>query len=249
MGPAGHTYAFRDRSLPAALDAIAALGLDRVEVWLGHVPGAPDGARRELERRGLTPVAVCAGGLYDPGADTLARALALAAAVEVSLIVACVEPSALPSLGAQLPDGVVLCVENHWDQPLARASEVLAAIDGDERLAACLDTGHALLAGADPARFASELGGRLGHVHLKDARRPTPVERLLGRRLRRRLLSRPEPVSAGRGALDVALLHAALAQAGYDGAVSLEAEHADAEDAVAALAHLRDTWTADEPFA
>lgn len=35
----------------------------------------------------------------------------------------------------------------------------------------CLDTGHLLLGGGDPMRAMNDWGGRINHVHLKDARR------------------------------------------------------------------------------
>jgi len=35
----------------------------------------------------------------------------------------------------------------------------------------CLDTGHLLLGGGDPVRAMQEWGGRINHVHLKDARK------------------------------------------------------------------------------
>ncbi len=40
----------------------------------------------------------------------------------------------------------------------------------------CLDTGHLMLCGGDPVRAAREWGGRINHVHLKDARRKVAEE-------------------------------------------------------------------------
>ena len=34
----------------------------------------------------------------------------------------------------------------------------------------CLDTGHLLIGGYDPAEFAADASGRVAHVHLKDVR-------------------------------------------------------------------------------
>ena len=56
---AGHTYAFRDVCLAAALDALTELDFDAVEVWLGHVPtGAESDAAQLLADRQLDVVAV-----------------------------------------------------------------------------------------------------------------------------------------------------------------------------------------------
>ncbi len=143
----------------------------------------------------------------------------------------------MPWLRPQIPGDTLLCVENHWYQDVALPEEQLALSD-TERIAACLDTGHGLLAGVRPERFVARLGQRLGHVHLKDAAAPPLPLRLLGRRVRRRLFARPEPVFPGRGALDVARTREALADAGYAGAVSLEYEGPDASAGMAALLEL-----------
>ena len=52
------------------------------------------------------------------------------------------------------------------------AIETAAAIDRilrDNDILLCLDTGHAFVGGADPARIARDWPNRIAHVHLKDA--------------------------------------------------------------------------------
>jgi inosose dehydratase len=44
----------------------------------------------------------------------------------------------------------------------------------------CLDTGHLLIGGYDPARFALDAGGRVAHVHLKDVHRDVAARVLDG---------------------------------------------------------------------
>jgi sugar phosphate isomerase/epimerase len=224
MRLAGHTYPYRDRSLDAALDELASLGLSRVDLWLGHAGDGPDTAVRLLGERGLEAAAVSAGGFYARGSDAISRAFELAQALEVPVVVACVAPAVLEAVVDRLPAGLTLCVENHWDQPFATSEELLAALSRHPQLAACVDTGHALLAGEAPERAIAALGTRVGHVHLKDAREPPLRERLMGRRLRRRLLRRPEPVVPGEGALHVVRVRHALEVAGYEGAVAVEYE-------------------------
>jgi inosose dehydratase len=46
----------------------------------------------------------------------------------------------------------------------------------------CLDTGHLLIGGYDPARFAADAAGRIVHVHLKDVRSDVAA-RVLGGQL------------------------------------------------------------------
>jgi len=151
--------------------------------------------------------------------------------------VACVAPSLLGAVAAAAADRATICVENHWDQPLATAHEVDSALAGEPDLRACVDTGHAILAGCAPETFVRRLGARVAHVHLKEARRPTAPTLLLGRRLRRKLLSRPAAAFPGSGALDVAAVRTALDEVGFTGHVTLEHEGTDPSGALAALRH------------
>jgi len=231
---AGHTYAFRSLPLEAALERLAGLDFRDVEVWLGHARD-PDEAADVVARSGLRTRAVSAGGFYTSGTDVPGRAFELAVALDADLVVMCVTPELVTELGSLAPPSVRVAVENHWDQPLARSREVAAAIR-TSGLEACLDTGHALAAGERPEDFAARLDGRLAHVHLKEGSLPTLHERLLGRRLRRRIFGRLEPVWPGMGDLDVDALRSALARVGFDGCVSLEHEGERPEDALAALA-------------
>jgi sugar phosphate isomerase/epimerase len=235
---AAHTYPFRHRSLDDALDELKKLRLPLVEVWLGHARDGPDAVARSLRDRGLAAAAVSAGGVYSNDSDVAARAFELAQALETPVVVACVAPEVLASVVERVPPGHTLCVENHWDQPLATSHEVRAVL-GQPRTAACVDTGHAILAGETPEHFVAALGARVGHVHLKDAAFPPLRERLMGRRFRRRLLPRPEPVVPGAGALDVGRVRRALERAGYAGTVTVEYEGAMPSDA---LALLLDEW-------
>lgn len=239
MRVASHTYPYRDRPLGEALDELEKLRLSLIEVWLGHTVNGPAEATRALHDRGLAAVAVSAGGFYTADSDAIPRSIELAQALGAPVIVACVTPQVLGSVVERIPAGIRLCVENHWDQALATARDVRRVLTAYPAIAACLDTGHALLAGEAPEHFVASLGDRLGHVHLKDAVCPPLRERLMGRRLRKRLLPRPEPVVPGLGALDSARVRQALEDARYRGAVTIEYEGTEPS---AALAGLLEQW-------
>ena len=132
MRLAGHTYPYRDRPLEHALDEIAGLGLSTVEVWLGHAADTGHVARAVRER-GLDVAAVSAGGIYALDTDVPARAFELAEALGASVVVACVAPPVLDDLGKRTPAGITLCVENHWDQPLARSRDRASGRCGRKR--------------------------------------------------------------------------------------------------------------------
>jgi sugar phosphate isomerase/epimerase len=232
---AAHTYTFRDRPLEAALDAVSALGIAAVEIWAGHVSDAPETAAAALSERGLYATAVGVGGFYECDDQAFDRVVSLARAVRAHVLVMCLAPKVIAWAAASVPDDLTLCVENHWDQPLARSHEVLAAIVAAPSLQAALDTGHALLAGEHPEAAVAALGARLGHVHLKDADRPSPPVLALGRRGRQRFLERPRSVMPGDGSLDIGALRAALVTAGFAGTVSLEHEGSAPERALERL--------------
>ena len=48
MRLAVHTYPFRELPLAAALDQVAGLGIEDVDLWLGHAEPDVDGAAAEL---------------------------------------------------------------------------------------------------------------------------------------------------------------------------------------------------------
>jgi sugar phosphate isomerase/epimerase len=232
---AGHTYALRSLSFAEALDRLLGLGLEDVEVWLGHATEGPDRAAAIVQSAGVHVRAVSAGGFYRSDDHTPTRAFALAEALSVDTVVMCVAPLLVTQLDRSRPPQVRVAVENHWDQQLAHSEEVARAIEST-RLHACLDTGHALAAGERPEAFAGRLGDRVVHVHLKEGRLPSLRERVLGRRLRRRLVGRPKPTWPGAGDLDLLALREALVRIGFEGCVTVEHEGDNPAEALATLA-------------
>ena len=234
---AAHTYAYRDHPLDVAVERIAELGFSAVEIWAGHATDGPAHVANVLAATGMRAAAVSAGGFYSENASSAPRSFELAHAVGAEIVVACVSPRALPQLSRSVPQDLTLCIENHWDQVVRQPEAVLRLVAGapTARLAACLDTGHAIMAGVDPESFAAGLALSLAHVHLKDARRPSTVEVALGPRLRRRLRPRPQPVAAGTGDLDVARFLLALDGLDYRGWITVEDEGADVASALTAL--------------
>jgi inosose dehydratase len=90
----------------------------------------------------------------------------------------------------------------------------------------CLDTGHLLIGGVDPAQFALEHGPRVAHVHLKD------VDAALADRVRSGALSLLDATRAGlfrplgEGDVDVKAVLRRLDQAGYNGWLVFEQDTA-----------------------
>jgi inosose dehydratase len=86
----------------------------------------------------------------------------------------------------------------------------------------CLDTGHLLIGGTEPAELAASAGSRIGHVHLKD------VTKALATRVTSGELTYTDAVRGGlyqplgQGDADIPAVVGALARAGYDGWYVLE---------------------------
>jgi inosose dehydratase len=86
----------------------------------------------------------------------------------------------------------------------------------------CLDTGHLLIGGTEPAELAASAASRIGHVHLKD------VTKALAMRVTSGELTYTDAVRGGlyqplgQGDADIPAVVGALARAGYDGWYVLE---------------------------
>lgn len=101
------------------------------------------------------------------------------------------------------------------------AEEVQRVLDGSA-IPLCLDTGHLLAAGVDPAALAVEAADRIAHVHLKD------VDAGMAARVRAGQLGYARAVAQGlyrplgAGDVDVAGIVGTLEDAGYQGWYVLE---------------------------
>jgi inosose dehydratase len=63
--------------------------------------------------------------------------------------------------------GMLATVHPHVGTIVQSREEVARLLDASE-IAICLDTGHLVVGGSDPASLARQATGRIGHVHLKD---------------------------------------------------------------------------------
>jgi inosose dehydratase len=117
--------------------------------------------------------------------------------------------------------GLTVALHPHVGTMVERRDEVHRVLDGST-MPLCLDTGHLLIGGTDPARLADDVPERVAHVHLKDVDRARAAgvrdgdlayQAAVGQGLYRPL---------GRGDVDLAGIVAALTAAGYSGWYVLE---------------------------
>jgi inosose dehydratase len=117
--------------------------------------------------------------------------------------------------------GLLATLHPHVGTVVEKRDEVHRVLDGSG-IALCLDTGHLLIGGTDPAQLACAAARRVGHVHLKD------VAASVARRVASGELSYAQGVRAGlyrplgQGDVDIAGVVAALEAADYRGWYVLE---------------------------
>jgi inosose dehydratase len=119
--------------------------------------------------------------------------------------------------------GISLAIHNHGpgDKLYPTPRSVLERIaDFDPRVGLCLDVGHTIRVGVDPAAAALEAGARLLEVHLKDVTEAAPAG---------------EEVEVGRGVIDIPRLVRALVDMGFAGTAAFEYEK-DEKDPLPGLA-------------
>jgi inosose dehydratase len=170
---------------------MASLGLRATELGpIGYLPFDPARIRDELDRHGLrliggfVPVVLHEPALDTTQADEIARTLADAGA-EIFVAAAVrdlawsprteIDADAWRRLGRHLDElerrvcehGLTLALHPHVGTQVETADDVERALAVSDA-GWCLDTGHLLIGGADPAEFVRANGDRIVHAHLKD---------------------------------------------------------------------------------
>lgn len=117
--------------------------------------------------------------------------------------------------------GLIATLHPHVGTVIETPDDVARVIDGS-RIPLCLDTGHLLIGGSEPAALTRSHPERVGHVHLKDVRRD------LAAAVREHRLGYSEAVAAGLyaplgdGDLDFSEIITVLEESGYRGWYVLE---------------------------
>jgi inosose dehydratase len=117
--------------------------------------------------------------------------------------------------------GVRAVLHPHVGTMIETGPEVRRVLDGSA-ISLCLDTGHLLIGGTDPAVLAGEVPDRIAHTHFKD------VDLTYATKVRAGRLTYTEAVRAGMyrplgtGDVDVAAIVGHLRGNGYDGWYTLE---------------------------
>jgi inosose dehydratase len=133
----------------------------------------------------------------------------------------------LDTLAAERGVGAVL--HPHVGTMVENGEEVRRVLDGSS-ISLCLDTGHLLIGGTDPAQISRQAPHRVAHVHFKD------VDSSMARQVQSGRLTYSEAVGKGMyrplgfGDVDVPAIVQHLRSNGYDGWYVLEQDTMLAEE-------------------
>lgn len=117
--------------------------------------------------------------------------------------------------------GVLAVLHPHVGTMIENGDEVQHVLDGSS-ISLCLDTGHLLIGGSDPAVLARQAPERIAHLHLKD------VDSTVAAKVRSGRLDYSEAVKQsmyrplGTGDVDVPAIVGHLRAHGYNGWYTLE---------------------------
>ena len=228
------------------LAEMRAVGLTATEFGPdGYLPSEPGQRSRLLAEYGLTAV----GGfvpvvLHEPAPDPLAqvdRALDAFAGGHPVLVLAAATGregyDARPDLDAggwsallanldraaarAAERGLTATFHPHVGTMVEKRDEVYRVLDGSA-IPLCLDTGHLMIGGTDPASLARDAAARIGHVHLKDVAAPVARKVASGETSYARGVAGGLYRPLGQGDVDLAGVIGALEAADYRGWYVLE---------------------------
>jgi sugar phosphate isomerase/epimerase len=216
------SYSLRKFSLDRVIEFCKASGIVNVTLKDIHLPetATPDAiatATGKLKDAGITLMG-CGVIYFKKDDKDPRRHFEYAKACGAPLIVASPDPETLDTVEGLVKEfGIPLAIHNHGpeDKHYPSPRDVMAVIKKrDKRLGVCMDIGHTVRAGVDPAKAALECGDRLLDLHLKDLKDKT---------------SKESQVEIGRGSLDIVALLKALEKIRFKGQAGIEYE-INAED-------------------
>lgn len=117
--------------------------------------------------------------------------------------------------------GIHAVLHPHVGTMVERGDDVLRVLEGSS-VSLCLDTGHLLIGGTDPAELTRQVPERIAHTHLKD------VDLTFARKVQDKRMTYTEAVRngmyrpLGQGDVDVAAIVEHLRRNDYDGWYTLE---------------------------
>ncbi len=215
------SYTFRAFPLERAVEMTRRLGLEKICLKDMHLPldaaaEAITAAAAKVRAAGLDFYAC--GVIYMKSPAEVERAFRYARTAGARTIVGVPNPELLPLVDRLAREtGLGVAIHNHGPGDLLYPTpeSVLDRVKGLNPLVGlCLDVGHTLRAGVDPAGAAAKAGSRLLDVHLKDVTRAA---------------AEGTAVEVGRGVFNVRAFLVALKKLACEGVLAFEYEKDEAD--------------------
>jgi sugar phosphate isomerase/epimerase len=222
------SYTFRSFGLDALIAGTKRVGLDCVSLKEMHLPlkSAPEQRKAVASRlrdAGVEPLSC--GVIYLPNDEPgIRNAFEYTRDLGSPVMVCSFDPAIVGVLDRYVAEfDLRLAIHNHGpgDKRFSTPDVVWETIQNhDKRIGFCIDVGHTLRAGVDPAKAILKHRERLYDVHLKDVDRAE---------------AKGGTLEAGRGVLDLKAVLAALVKIGFRGMADFEYEK-DGADPLPGLA-------------
>jgi sugar phosphate isomerase/epimerase len=221
------SYTLRNFKLDDVIKMTQRLKLGSISLKSMHMP--LDSSGEEIKRiaslvRNAGLNLYGAGVIYMKTTEEVEQAFAFARNAELEMIIGAPNHELLPLVNEQVKKyNIRLAIHNHGpgDNLYTSPDNVYEKVkDLDKRIGLCIDIGHVIRIGQDPAAMIERHKDRLYDIHMKDENSKTAAG---------------SPVEIGRGVIDIPKVIAALKKIKYRGNVAFEYEK-DGDDPLPGLA-------------
>jgi sugar phosphate isomerase/epimerase len=211
------SYSAREFPLDRTLEWAKQMGITHMTFKDVHIPRTdpPETTRALAAKVRAAGITIMGGGTINLPNDPaqIKKDFEYAKNAGFPLIYVSPDPAALDSIEQMAKEyDIRVAIHNHGpeDKWWPRPQDAYAAVKArDKRLGLCIDVGHTLRTGTDPARACRECRDRLYDMHVKDLKVKTDKD---------------SQVAVGRGIIDFPGLFRTLIDIGYQGQVGLEYE-------------------------
>jgi len=138
--------------------------------------------------------------------------------------------------------GVRAVIHPHVGTIVEGPSDIQRVVEGSS-IGFCFDTGHMMIGGTDPVKFAQEHADRIGHVHLKDVRRAVAKRVIDGDINYYTGVIEGLYTPLGQGDVDMTAILSALKSSGYAGWYVLEQDNVVTEEPAPSAGPITDAQT------
>lgn len=231
LGMAGYT--FREFTVEQTIAMMQRIGVSYLSVKDFHLPYNSNQEQintvlGKFRNAGIEVYTL--GVVYMKSSEFVDQAFEYAKMAGVKMIVGAPDYALLPYVEKKVKTyDIRLAIHNHGpDNPLyPNATDIWNHVkDLDERMGICIDIGHTMRDGQDPAADIEKYASRIYDVHIKDVDKPS---------------KEGKTVEMGRGVIDIPAVITSLRKTGYAGKCSLEFEK-DMKDPLAGIAESIGYW-------